>query len=197
MESKGSGGKKKSIQKKKKNVPSKKFRKLWIYLFIFRTKFCNMRKSLTRRVFWSQVYPEENVFSTRQRETEGKGRRERGGGEKKVRGEGEGEGKRFKCQTVVASGFQEDPRLLLEFHVPEDISCSASGSSSQKLQNILFPVPKRWWRRESQWASQSSQQVVQSGRRQRTGRSLVHWGRFTAFRSVPLAWVAGRQSRER
>lgn len=61
-------GKKICQKKKKKNVPSKKFRGQGgssglIYL-IFRTKFCNMRKSLTRRAFWSQVYPEENVFST-------------------------------------------------------------------------------------------------------------------------------------
>lgn len=51
--------------------------------------------------------------------------------------------------TKFPKRFQEDPRLLLELRVPEDISCSASGSSSQKLQNILFPVPKCGWRRET------------------------------------------------
>lgn len=42
-----------------------------------------------------------------------RGEGERGRGEEGKRGEGN----RFKYQTVVASGFQEDPRLLLELHV--------------------------------------------------------------------------------
>lgn len=88
------------------------------------------------------------MFSVHDRE----GQRERRGegGERKRGGEGlGGEGRGEREITKFPKRFQEDPRLLLELRLPEDISCSASGSSSQKLQNILFPVPKCRWRRET------------------------------------------------
>lgn len=125
-----------------------------------------------------------------------RGEGERGRGEEEER---EKEGEResnLNARQLLASVFQEDPRLLLELRVPEDVSCLASGSSSQKLQNILFPVPKCWRRRASLPAGPHSR-WGEACRCRETGKSLVHWGRFPGFCSFPLAWVAGRQSRER
>lgn len=56
--------KEKNIYQKMFPVQSSEGKKKPLGVLFCLTKFCNMRESHTRRVFWSQVYPEEKVFST-------------------------------------------------------------------------------------------------------------------------------------
>nr|XP_048312363.1 transforming acidic coiled-coil-containing protein 1 isoform X6 [Myodes glareolus] len=65
--------------------------------------------------------------------------------------------------------FQEDPRLLRELRVPEDVSRSAPGSSSQELQNILSPVPEGWWRRQALAAVSPRSRWDEAGAADRSG----------------------------